>query len=96
MWYGKIIVRTLGIPVENSGKRSVYLMTSGGFGGEGVLSGNGVEGVLTTKKTVLGALFCVDDKLVGLHQEKFMAELRSRDAGSMVWDRLMKVLGPHL
>jgi hypothetical protein len=90
MWYGKIIVRTLGIPVENSGKRSVYLMTSGGFGG------NGVEGVLTTKKTVLGALFCVDDKLVGLHQEKFMAELRSRDAGSMVWDRLMKVLGPHL
>jgi len=48
------------------------------------------------KGTERGALFCVNDKLIGVQQEKIMAELDSQDVGSIVWKGLQDVLAPYL
>lgn len=86
----------IGISVKDAGERSVYLLTSARFGGNGVPLQSGATRVLTMKKTESGALFCVNQKLEGLQQERVMAKLQSRDAGNMVWARLQEVLAPYL
>ena len=95
-WYGKILVKMIGISIEDAGERSVYLLTSAQFGGNGVPLQSGAAGANTMKKTGSGALFCVNAKLKSLQQESVMAQLQSQDAGSKVWARLQEVLAPYL
>lgn len=93
---GKVVMFLLATSIEDAGEKCVYLLTSGRFGGKGVEVKNGKTGVLTMKKTESGALFCVNDKLEGVQQEKVMAELKSQDVGGKVWKRLQEVLASYL
>ncbi|PVH69007.1 hypothetical protein DL98DRAFT_439941 [Cadophora sp. DSE1049] len=96
-WYGRILVALVGARVEDAGENCVFLLTSGRFGGSGVKVGEGEMRVKNMKGTEeRGALFCVNDKLVGLQQEKVMRELERMDALRKVWERLMEVIGPHM
>jgi hypothetical protein len=76
-WYGRWLFTLVGISVEDAGERSVFLLTSARFGGKGVPLRNGATKLLTMKKTVSRALFCVNSKLEGVQQEKVMAKLES-------------------
>lgn len=95
-WYGKLLMWLIGIPVDDAGERSVFLLTSARFGRKGVPLQSGATSVLTMKKTEFGALFCVNDKLQGLQQESIIAKLQTQDAGNKVWARLQEMLSPYL
>ena len=93
-WLGMVAARLIGVSVEDSRERSLFLLTSVRYGGKGVTFQQGATKLLTMKKTESGALFCVNPKLEGLQQESVMAKLQSMDAGSKVWARLQEVLTP--
>jgi len=95
-WYGKVLIKMIGLSVEDAGERSVFLLTSARFGGKGVPLQGGATSVLNMKKTDSGALFCVNHKLEGLQQESIIAKLQSQDAGNKVWARLQEVVAPCL
>lgn len=95
-WYAKPLFWLMGISAEDAGERSVFLLTSARYGGQGVPLQDGAARVLTMKKTESGALFCVNQNSEGLQKETVMAELRSQNAGDIVWERMQKVLAPYL
>lgn len=55
--YGKLLMRVIGVSVEDAGERRVFLLTSARFVGKGVEVQSGKTAVLTMKKTEVGRCF---------------------------------------
>jgi hypothetical protein len=102
-WGGKPVNPTLmpmavktGMSLEESGERSLYLITSGQFGGRGVPLPEGVACGLTVTKTENSALFCVNERIECIQREYVLGKLRSRKADDIVWEKTQEVLSPYL
>jgi hypothetical protein len=102
-WYGKAfmeimkpLLKVASFSPEDSGERSVYLMTSAVYGGKGVPFADSKHKALTMKKTEEGGLFCVNYKFEAIRQEKIMEWLTKQGADVRVWTRLQEVLAPYL
>ena len=90
------LVKILSLSPEDAGERTLYMLTSAGFGGKGVPLQDGDSSALTMKKTKSGALFCINTKLEGIQKDSVMTKLQSQDAGNKIWARVQAVLEPYL
>lgn len=81
--------------IEESGKRMVYMITSGKYGGRGVGLAEGVVPGVTTRGEEKGGLFLVNWKGATLQNENALAKLRGEGQGR-IWDKTMEVVGGYL
>lgn len=85
-----------GISLEMSGERSLYLMTSAQFGGNGTPLGQGCDAGVTVAGTKRGALFCVDERIQCLVPNGFLQRLRLKNGEDIAWKNTLEVLKPYL
>lgn len=96
-WIMWPLMKIFGFTAEQSGERSLYLLTNARYGGAGVplpegeARGTTVDGGLDG-----GALFLVDAGLVCLKQQDVLARLRAKQADEKVWDHTMARLKPFM
>jgi hypothetical protein len=87
---------TFGTSPEDAAEKVLCMITSAKYGGKRVPLAAGQSPGLTMAKTKqAGSLFLVNDKLKELDQEKVMMQLRAKDAGDIVWRKLVKTIGPY-
>jgi len=82
-----------GMSVEVSVARSLYLITSGQFGGKGVLVRDGLRPGVTVEKTGSGALFLADAETGCVQQ--VLGQLRARNVKEVDLEGTQEMLGPY-
>lgn len=98
-WYWLLfssMLSTFGTSPEDAAEKVLYMITSAKYGGKGVPLAAGQSPGLTMEKTKqAGSLFLINDKLKELDQEKVMMQLKAKDAGEIVWRKLVETIGPY-
>ncbi|KAH8428358.1 uncharacterized protein LDX57_006059 [Aspergillus melleus] len=82
-------------PAE-AGERSLFVMTSAKYGGNGVPIREGQEVGLTVQGTRIGSLLCVGDKLETLNVGGLLDSLVETGASDTVWNHTNKLIGMYL
>ncbi|GFF30918.1 uncharacterized oxidoreductase C736.13 [Aspergillus udagawae] len=82
-------------PAE-AGERSLYVMTSAKYGGEGAPMEEGQEAGLTVNGTKDGSLLCVGYKLETLSLGDLLNSLVDSGAADTIWGHTNKLIGRHL
>lgn len=77
---------------EESGERSLYLMTSAEYGGKGVDVPNGREMGQTLTHSTGGSVFSVNSKMEIIQQGDLLADLEKMGASQKIWDHTVKAL----
>ncbi|KAH6995395.1 hypothetical protein EDB80DRAFT_755437 [Ilyonectria destructans] len=77
---------------EESGERSLYLMTSAEYGGKGVDIPNGRELGQTLTHSTGGSVFSVNDKMEIIQQDDLLADLEKMGASQKIWDHTVEAL----
>jgi hypothetical protein len=85
----------MGYSIEESGERSLYVMTSAKYGGGGVPLRDPVVPNLTTRGEETGGLFLVDRHWATVANEKALVELR-KGIKERIWTKTGEVLGPYV
>lgn len=107
-WYWPLMSVALSLAATSpadAGEKILYMGTSakyssasskeGGKGGVPQAAGQSA-GLNMNKTKGGGALFLVNDKMKELYQEKVMADLETRNAPALVWEKAMDTLKPYL
>lgn len=81
---------------KESGERSLYLVTSAEYGGNGAPLPSGRVGGLTINGLSQGSLFSVSDGMETLHPDKLLADLQKTGATDKIWEHIQKIAGVHL
>ncbi|KAL2844572.1 hypothetical protein BJY01DRAFT_214871 [Aspergillus pseudoustus] len=82
-------------PAE-AGERSLYIMTSAKYGGDGVPVGQGQVAGSTVQGTSDRSLLCVGDKLETLDVGGVLDSLAESGAADTIWDYTNTLIGSHL
>ncbi|KAL6407462.1 putative oxidoreductase [Ilyonectria robusta] len=77
---------------EESGERSLYLMTSAEYGGKGVDVPNGRELGQTLTHSTGGSVFSVSSKMEIIQQDDLLADLEKMGASQTIWDHTVEAL----
>ncbi|KAJ3542110.1 hypothetical protein NM208_g4269 [Fusarium decemcellulare] len=86
---GRPLMRRASISTDESGERSVYLITSVQFGGKGVPLVDGIDGGLTVHGLKRGGLFL-------LQPVDVLQKLKATSADNAVWEHAQQVLQKYL
>ncbi|KAK4463435.1 hypothetical protein QBC42DRAFT_324213 [Cladorrhinum samala] len=81
---------------QEAGERSLYVITSAKYGGDGVPLQRGQEHGLTVKGELNGSLFCVGDSLDTLELGELLSFLESSGAGDVIWNKTEEIIGKYL
>ncbi|KAL3440307.1 hypothetical protein BJX65DRAFT_300577 [Aspergillus insuetus] len=82
-------------PAE-AGERSLYIMTSAKYGGDGVPIGHGQVAGLTVQGKSDGSLLCVSDKLETLDISGVLDSLAEGRAADTIWNYTNTLIGDYL
>jgi len=77
---------------EESGERSLYLITSAEYGGNGVAVPEGRQPGQTLTHGTAGSLFSVDDKMQIVQQDELLVDLEKMNATQKIWDHTVEAL----
>ncbi|KAH8589547.1 hypothetical protein B0O99DRAFT_523037 [Bisporella sp. PMI_857] len=83
------------ITPQEAGERSLYVITSAKYGGNGVPMSEGQKGGLSVKGTTRGSLLCVGDKLETL-QLDLLDSLEKSGAADVIWDKTDELIRDYL
>ncbi|KAJ5975634.1 hypothetical protein N7481_009341 [Penicillium waksmanii] len=81
---------------EEVGERSMYVMTSSQYGGNGIALTEGQKKGLTVNGTTKGSLFCVGDKLEILQLDGLLGKLEGNGASAIIWNKTNELIGNYL
>ncbi|KAE8383453.1 hypothetical protein BDV26DRAFT_302971 [Aspergillus bertholletiae] len=81
---------------EEAGERSLFLMTSAKYGGNGVPVSEGQKGGWTVQGTSSGSLLCVGDQLETLNLGDLLNSLEQSGAADTIWNHTERLIGAYL
>lgn len=82
--------------LKESGERSLYLVTSAEYGGNGAPLPGGRVGGLTIGGRSRESLFSVSDGMETLHPDKLLADLQKTGATDIIWEDIQKNIGVYM
>jgi NAD(P)-dependent dehydrogenase (short-subunit alcohol dehydrogenase family) len=89
------IIWLFGFSKEESGERTLYLLTTAKFGGQGVAVISPEKPGQTTRRKQSGGLFLVNHKGESVLNEKVLVKLRKK-AKDAVWSKTQQILQPYV